>query len=159
MTLQYEQTREDATAACAMMTGKIKWYLIILWFLVVMLNFSGVLASIREGDTAGASARMLPAIFLGVFFLFLAWLQPRLAARKIILRPIDWRLSDEGVQIRTSVAATDIRWEAYLKYKEGKKVFLLYVQKGQAQFIPKRVLSESETVELRNLISAHVKKA
>jgi hypothetical protein len=159
MTLQYEQTREDVAAASAMMTGKIKWYLLIFWFLLTIGNIPETRALIREGNMVAASARMLPAVLLGLLFLFLVWLQPRLAGRKIILRSVEWRLTDEGVQIRTNVAATDLRWDAYIKYKEGKKVFLLYVQKGQAQLIPKRVLSESETIELRNLISAHVKKA
>ena len=142
-----------------MMTGKVKWYLLILWFVLTIGDTLEARALIKDGDMAGASARMLPAVLVGLLFLFLVWLQPRLAARKAILRSVEWRITDEGVQIRTNVAATDIRWEAYLKYKEGKKIFLLYVQKGQAQMIPKRVLSESETIELRNLISAHVKKA
>ena len=159
MTLQYEQKREDVAAASAMMTSKMKWYFLICWLAVAIPNLLGIPASIREGGTVAVSARVLPLVFLGLVLLFLAWLQPRLAARKIILRPVEWRLSDDGIHIQSSVASADIRWEAFLKYREGKKVFLLYVQKGQAQFIPKRVLSEVEIIELRTLIGAHVKKA
>jgi hypothetical protein len=159
MTLQYEQKREDVAAASAMMTGKVKWYLLICWLVVAIPNLLGIPASIREGGAVAVSARVLPLILMGLLFSFLVWLQPRLAARRIILRAVEWRLSDDGIHVQSNVASADFRWEAFLKYREGKKVFLLYVQKGQAQFIPKRALSEVEIVEFRTLIGAHVKKA
>ena len=96
---------------------------------------------------------------LGLFFLFLVWLQPRLAARKAILRIVEWRFSDEGVHIQSDVASSDILWKAFIRFREGSKVLLLYTQKGQANFIPKRAMDSSQLDELRNLINAHVTKA
>ncbi|HEY5331224.1 MAG TPA: YcxB family protein [Acidobacteriaceae bacterium] len=93
---------------------------------------------------------------LGLFFLFLIWLQPRLTARKAILRTVEWRFSDEGIHIQSDVASSDILWKAFIRFREGPKVLLLYTQKGQANFIPKRALDASQLDELRTLIGAHV---
>jgi YcxB-like protein len=79
-------------------------------------------------------------------------------AWRTILRTVDWKLADEGVEIQSEVSSTRIRWEAFIKSREDRKVFLLYVQKNSAQFIPKRVLSAEQLSELRDIVSRHVKK-
>ena len=102
--------------------------------------------------------RRISNTLLGAFFLFLAWLLPRAMTWRTILRTVEWKLTDEGVEIQSEVSSTRIRWEAFIKSREDQKVFLLYVQKNSAQFIPKRVLSAEQLGELRDIVSRHVKK-
>ena len=75
----------------------------------------------------------------------------------MILREVSWTLSDVGVHLASSVSTTDLRWEAFLRYRETPKVFLLFVQKGMAQFIPKRVLTTEQADDLRMLLGNHIK--
>jgi len=164
MILQYEQKREDVAAAVTLIGNKLKFFLLGCWLVVAFVEVPAITTSMASGDTflqsLGANVGSLIVLALaGLFFLFLRWFQIWFAARRAILRPVEWRFSDEGIHVETPVASADIRWEAFIKFREDRKVLLLYVQKGQAQFIPKRVLNEPQLAELRELIMAHVKKA
>jgi hypothetical protein len=159
MTLAYEQKREDVVAAVSMMSQRLKWTFLGCFLFVVLVAIPNVWRATSSGSAHDVVVAVFPSAILIFLLLFLLWLQPRLAARKIILRAVEWRITDEAVHIQSEVASSEMHWNAYVKYREGKRVFLLYVQKGQAQFIPKRVLSEAQTEELRNLIAAHVRKA
>ena len=164
MTLQYEQRREDVEAASRMISGKLKFFLCGCWLVLVIANVPTIRASMESGQTFFESLHtnagsLSIVIAVGIFFLFLYWLQPKLAARRMILRSVEWRLSNEGVHVQSEVASSDLSWKAFIKFREGRKVFLLYVQKGQGQFIPKRILSEAQLIDLRDILSAHIKKA
>jgi hypothetical protein len=163
MVLRYEQKREDVAAASRLMTYKTRYFLIGLWLFVLVTNIPDIRRSIAHGGTLRDALNQdaglfLTLVLLGAFFLFLAWLLPRAMAWRTILRTVDWKLADEGVEIQSEVSSTRIRWEAFIKSREDRKVFLLYVQKNSAQFIPKRVLSAEQLSELRDIVSRHVKK-
>jgi hypothetical protein len=160
MTVSFEQKRADVVAASSMMMKKVKLTLLGCWLVIAALDVPGIYRDVALGGLSAMLREENIAIFtlilLGLFFLFLIWLQPRLAARKAILRTVEWRFSDEGVHIQSDVASSDILWKAFIRFREGPKVLLLYVQKGQANFIPKRALDASQLDELRTLIRAHV---
>jgi hypothetical protein len=164
MTISYQQTREDVMAATRLLCTRLKYFLLGCWVLVLMIAIPSIREAIKAGalSTPGIIQNMVaifPFMFLSLFLLFLYWLQPRLAARRTILRAVEWNLSDSGVHLKSEVSSAEIQWPAFIKFREDKKILLMYVQKGQAQFIPKRVLGESQLDELRALVSAHVPKA
>jgi len=163
MVLRYEQKKEDVAAASRLMTYKTRYFLIGLWLLVLVMDIQDIRRSIARGgplrDVLNHDGGLfLTLVLLGAFFLFLAWLLPRAMTWRTILRTVEWKLTDEGVEIQSEVSSTRIRWEAFIKSREDQKVFLLYVQKNSAQFIPKRVLSAEQLGELRDIVSRHVKK-
>jgi hypothetical protein len=160
MTVTFEQKRADVVAASSMMMKKVKLFLVGCWLVIAAMDVPGFYRDLRS-DGFFAMLReegiaIFTLILLGLFFLFLTWLQPRLAARKAILRTVEWRFSDAGVHLQSDVASSDILWKAFIRFREGPKVLLLYTQKGQANFIPKRALDASQLDELRRLIHAHV---
>ena len=162
MTIQFEPTSKDARTAARQLSGVVRYYLLILWGLVAVWDVYMIHKSMQEGYGFGESFRYdggMTLIVLGAFFAVLLWLLPFLAARRIPLRPQEWNLNEERVQIQTPVASVELRWDAYLKYRETPKLFLLYPQRNVAHFIPKRVLTAQQIDELRNLIVSHVKKA
>jgi hypothetical protein len=163
MTVTFEQKRADVIAASSMMMKKTKFFLVCCWLIAAAMDVPSIYRDLTSNGFSAMLREESVAIFtlglLGLFFLFLVWLQPRLAARKAILRIVEWRFSDEGVHIQSDVASSDILWKAFIRFREGSKVLLLYTQKGQANFIPKRALDPSQLDELRNLINAHVTKA
>lgn len=160
MTVSFEQKRADVVAASSMMMKKVKLFLVVCWLVIAALDVPGFYRDLKSDGFSAMLHEEGIAIFtlilLGLFFLFLKWLQPRLAARRAILRTVEWRFSDEGVQIQSDVASSDILWKAFIRFREGSKVLLLYTQKGQANFIPKRVLDASQLDELRTIIRSHV---
>jgi hypothetical protein len=156
MTISYQITRRDFVDAFVAMSRKAYWFLFVFWLLLAMsslwMNLQVFHGSPRQRFTV-----FVPVAICGPIFLLIAWVSPRYKARRMILREVTWTLSDEGVHLASSVSTTDLRWEAFLKYRETRKEFLLFVQKGMAQFIPKRVLTTEQANDLRTLLASHVK--
>lgn len=157
MTFSYQNTRRDFVDACIAMSRKTYWFLFGLWLLLAIFSTWMNGSEMLRGSSSQRIAAFLPLGGCGLFFLLTAWISPRYRARRMMLREVSWTLSDEGVHLASSVSTTDLRWEAFLKYRENRKVFLLFVQKGMAQFIPKRVLTTAQIDCLRMLLADHVK--
>jgi len=157
MTIRYELQRQDVQAAVRSMT-KGTWIRWVIFLVPGLMTVIVVVSSIMSGNWDGIRQVAPVAVVVSIFFVGLVWLQPLLLAKKFILRPVEWQLSPEGVRIITDVSTGDLRWQAFTKYVETDKVFLLYIQKGQAQFIPKRAIPPEELAQLRELLAAQVKK-
>jgi hypothetical protein len=158
MTISFEQKREDVIAASSMMMKKTKLFAASGWLVIALLEviFRSMTSNFSSATLREDSGSIVTLALLGLFFLFIIWLHPRLIARRAILRTVEWRFSDEGVHIHSDVASSEILWKAFIKFREGSKVLLLFTQKGQANFIPKRVIDASQLDELRNILRAHV---
>jgi len=162
MTIRFEPTRKDVRAAARRLSVIVRYLFLVLWCIVAAFIGYAIHKSMQEGYGFAESFRYdggVTLILLAIFFAFLIWLQPLLYARSIVLRPQEWNLTDERVKIQTPVGSTEIRWEAYIKYRETPKLFLLYPQRNLAHFIPKRILTTQQADELRSLITSHIKKA
>ena len=161
MTIQFEPTSKDARTAARQLSSVVRYYLVILWGLVAVWDAYMIHKSMQEGYSFAESFRYdgsVTLIVLGAFFALLLWFLPFLTARRTPLRPQEWNLNEERVQIQTPVASVELHWDAYLKYRETPKLFLLYPQRNIAHFIPKRSLSAQQIDELRNLIASHTSK-
>lgn len=151
--------RRDVAQACSAMSTKSRWYLLALWLFLVIFTAGLNGREIMHGSMSDRIAVLVPLIVAAMIFVALSWFAPVLRARKMILRDVVWTFGEDRVEQITDVSQAQLKWTAFLKYRETSKLFLLYIQKSQAQFIPKRVLSEEQMTELRVLLSAHVKKA
>jgi len=161
MTIKFEPTRKDVRTASRSLSVIVRYLFLFFWAIVAAFIGYAIHNFMQEGYSFAESFRYgggVTLIVLAVFFVLLAWLQPFLATRRTILRPQEWRLTDERVQIQTPVGSTEIHWEAYVKYRETRELFLLYLQRNLAQFIPKRVLTAQQIEEVRSLIASHIKK-
>jgi hypothetical protein len=159
VTVSYQITRKDYTQACVAMCSKTRWYLFWGWCLLFVFCAWLNWRELRYGPTADRIAALVPLAGCAVVFVALAVAAPHIRARRGILRPVTWIFTDDNVQQTTDVSSATLRWEAFIRSRETRDVFLLFVQKGMAQFVPKRALSSEQEIELRCLIAAHVKKA
>lgn len=139
------------------MARKVYWFLFGFWLLLAVFFAWMNGTEVRHASAFQRLYMLLPLGICGVVFLLMAWISPHYRARRVILREVSWTVSDEGVHLTSSVSSSDLKWEAFLKYRETPKLFLLFVQKGMAQFIPKRALTAEQTDNLRLLLASHLK--
>jgi len=77
--------------------------------------------------------------------------------RKDLQRPCAFLAEDQGLQFSTSDASGIKAWSDYVKWKEGKHCFLLYMSDRLYQVIPKRFLGSEEAVsEFREIVRRKV---
>ncbi len=62
-------------------------------------------------------------------------------------------LTLENLKFKTPTIDSTIKWTLYNKYYETSKTFILKYGKGMHTIIPKRVLSDQEQIELRDLLN------
>jgi len=73
--------------------------------------------------------------------------------RKDLQRPCIYRPSDTGLGAETEGAAGVKPWTDYLKWKEGRSVFLLYMSDDMYQIVPKHFFSsEDDLLKFKNLL-------
>jgi hypothetical protein len=161
MTLNFELTRQDiADYIKAVFFQKIKWWhLTIVGAVVIFYAGEKVHDSMKGGDFTSVWITISPILALVYIFSFMVWRVPSNAYKKMIIRPMEWRFSQERVHLQSPVASSEIEWNAFINYRETDRLFLLYVQSNVAHIIPKRALLEWQIEELRNLLSSHIKKA
>jgi hypothetical protein len=77
--------------------------------------------------------------------------------RKDFQRETSYRASESGVSIENENLKGIKPWSDYLKWKEGRKVFLLYLSDNMFQIVPKRFFgTESELAGFRALLEKAV---
>jgi len=77
--------------------------------------------------------------------------------RKDLQRPCAFLPSESGLGVETEGSRGVKPWSDYLKWKEGKSVFLLYMSDHMYQVIPKHFFSSPDEVNsFRNLLEQKV---
>ena len=101
---------------------------------------------------------------LGLPILFI-FVMPLLAARRILRQPrvkegVRYQFSEEGIHVETSVAKSDLSWNAILKVKEIKSAFMLFTNPNIAHALPKSCVENPQDVPtLRELFRTYIKKS
>lgn len=129
------------------------WSGVGLWF--------GVLRSWGDESMGDALLNALPWLFLGAFFLGLMPLLHRAQARTALetdpslngtqLRTVD----DVGLHVTGAGYAPSLPWSELVRAVETAHFFLFFQDTRLMHYIPKRVLTDIQRDELRNLIQAH----
>jgi hypothetical protein len=77
--------------------------------------------------------------------------------RKDLQRPCTFVPSEAGLRVETEGSGGVKPWSDYLKWKEGKSTFLLYMSDNMYQAIPKRFFSSTEEIDrFRDLVKVKV---
>lgn len=80
--------------------------------------------------------------------------------RKDLQRETAFVASEAGLAASNEYAQGSKPWADFLKWKEGKHVFLLYLSDGMYQIVPKRFFSsDSDMDEFRRLLGKYVPRA
>ena len=72
--------------------------------------------------------------------------------------PCEVALGEDAVRIQAPFVTAEWKWAAFHHARETSRFFLLYFSKSQAQFIPKRALSQGQAERIRALIARQVAK-
>jgi len=118
---------------------------------------------IRLMDPA-KTRQLIPSwIFLGAVLLLMGLLRSGMLQRmqfhrlKAPHQLIRFEAGDGGVVYRTSQSESTTKWEAFEKWQESKKSFLLYVQPKLFFVVPKRVLDLGQVTALRELLAGRIR--
>jgi hypothetical protein len=65
-------------------------------------------------------------------------------------------ISDEGIHIITPFSDSLVKWNAFVRYLEGKDIFTLCVSEGNFFIFPKRAFAQGEDAEFRSLLQRKV---
>jgi hypothetical protein len=64
--------------------------------------------------------------------------------------------SDEGAEVVNYLSRMFVKWEVFSHYVESSEVFLLYTDRDQYVYVPKRVMTPDQVVSFRELMSRQV---
>lgn len=106
-------------------------------------------------------------VFLGIVsFIFLSY--PYLLLRfysdyqlkktPILQSIITYEIDEDGIRCDSEISKEEIKWGAYVRARNNKKILLLYINHKMFHFIPKRVVSSENWQELLKLVDNKVKK-
>jgi hypothetical protein len=72
----------------------------------------------------------------------------------------NYRFSDGGIHVKSSVAEADIQWKAFREVVETRTAFLLFPASNLAHTLPLRCFGSGATIQAaRGLFRANVPKA
>ena len=81
------------------------------------------------------------------------------AQRKDLRQQITFAPQESGLHITTAALSATKPWSDYLKWKEGRAVFLLYMSDRTFTVVPKRFfVSSAEEQSFRELVSRNVRR-
>ena len=91
---------------------------------------------------ADPKAWILPGILAYLAFVAFVWVPGKVrrsySQRKDFQHEIRMMVTSAGIEARTEQGYSEKPWSDYLKWKEGKSVFLLYLSDQLFQIVPKR---------------------
>lgn len=99
----------------------------------------------------------LPILVVFVLPLLTAW---KVVTDERIKRGINYRFSDAGIHVESSIATADLKWAAIRNVRETRKAFLLLPGPSVAHTLPMRCFAnETEIAAMRELLRANVPMA
>jgi hypothetical protein len=125
---------------------------------IVLSVFVLVTGDMRQG---GWEAWAVPAFILYVTLVFGIGIPYKCRRsyrqRKDLQRPCMFTASEEGLQFSAEGITGMKKWSDYVKWKEGRHCFLLYMSDSLYQLLPKRFLqSETEVAAFREMLQRNV---
>ena len=117
------------------------------------------LFSALAGQRASSIALLWGPLFFAVFAPYLFYVAPYFSARALLRRnpnaskSAHWNFFRDRIEAKGPVSDTALQWSAFIKIRETREQFLLYVQEQFANVLPKRCFSTvSEVEEFRELV-------
>ena len=67
-------------------------------------------------------------------------------------------ISEGGVLYKNEVSQSEVKWEAFVKFRETRNLFMLFSGGRLFHIVPKRAFSETGVDEFRELLQRHLSK-
>jgi hypothetical protein len=101
---------------------------------------------------------MLAALVAAFRFLYIPN-RAQMIHRRLALRPYTLTYNDDLITWKSETGSGGYPWNAFVKWREGKRVFLLYRNRTRFQVIPKAAFGDSGAVDaFRALLTAKIGK-
>lgn len=151
---EYRRARNEllGPARWAAPLGGITLAVVALWL--------GVFRFRGDATLGDALLNVLPWVLLGAFFASLLSLLSRARARKALVDdptlngPQVRTVDESGLHVAGAGYAPTRTWSELARAKETSNFFFFFEDDRVSHYLPKRVLSDVERDELRNLIQA-----
>jgi hypothetical protein len=156
MELRYTVTDDDVLEVLRS-SSRPRWALVLFALLLVIMVAFGIFL-IDFDIVVGGTLFLVASLALGVK----VYVAEPIRIRRAMRRRSHIRgenvlvLNDDGVESTFATGKTQLQWRAYSKYNETTQFFVLHLSSTQSTFIPKRVMSPQQMVELRTMLSAQI---
>lgn len=134
---------------------------IIIFSLIILaifgLNFSN--AEYNTKEIFKSASIWFVAVFVFIIIRSYFRLKNAFYSNKKIQEEIVYTFTDEKVQTKGETFDGDFTWNTVHRVKETKDWFLIYQSKTTMNMVPKKYFSQSEIIELRNIIEKNNVKA
>ena len=78
--------------------------------------------------------------------------------QKLIKEPMEIDIQDLGIKLSSPSVNANLTWDNFIKWKEGKKLFILYQTDTLMNILPKRNFdTENDIIKFRQLLNANIK--
>ena len=164
MQTSYTLTEKDLREAFRVhrdRTSFRKWLFRVFPIMSLLFFACGVMQSVIHPGEEKLST-YVPVLGVGVLWAIGLWGGPRYTANKqfsnhkVMQLPHKLGWDDEGLHSTCEVSSGDTEWNALLKWREGKSVFLLYFSPESFLVIPKRALTGEVLVDFREHLKGKI---
>ena len=163
MILEYKYTFSEyfeGVRNASWATRMLSWFGPIMLVLapgLILLNY--LLGGSEESRLSVLNYLLLFGItlFWALIPLLQAWLTWR--GNPHVKEEILSEVSDDGVRMKTSMTDSLSKWESFIKTRETRNLFLLYLSKHMVYMFPKRAFQDGDQIqEFRNLLQQKIAK-
>ncbi len=158
MNIEFQRTVDDykeaITAQQKRPLGR-KVSFALLWCVIYVVG-SAALVSLGVKQALAMMAVAACTLIPSLIFLAIRpyWLRRDFLRHPNFARPVQMRIDDGGLHSESEVWSERTKWDAYVKFSETEKLFLLYLGARSVEVIPKRAFSSEQTDEFRRLVRA-----
>jgi len=159
MNLTIQLTAEDYVQATRLHMRPrpfLKW---VGYFLVLLaVSVSGV----SFGFAVAGRDSFFPSFFIMAMLAYLWFVFVVLHSRRVrkifsqqksMQVPYSWNVTDEGIHAKSEISEERLPWNHFIRWKEGKSLFIIYQSDVIMRMIPKRCFASSEQMgEFRQLL-------
>jgi hypothetical protein len=161
-TFEYDPAEHYSASQAVFRRGTARYLRWGFVALAIVLLWWNVVRHWNDASLSMVLASALPYVLLGAFWLFYFPYAQRRAARKLpevdasVRGPQTRGVDVDGFHTRGNGVSLDVPWHAMVRGEETDRFFLFFYAKQLAYYIPKRVLSPSETGDVRGLMREHL---
>lgn len=131
------------------------WRFVLLPILLLPLPF----ALIFHWPPGMLPAYLIVLTAVGIFSLLMQplrrWMNARALADVPHMRQVTYRFGDAGIRLSTPVTSAEIAWAAVQQVVETDDMFLIFLGRRFAYYVPRRVVGD-RAASLRSALRAHL---
>lgn len=127
-------------------------------YALIVLGLLFALA-LGKGNPTALGVWVLMGFWLsGIYYWYIPWASRRYFRQYESMRLVQrYEANDSGLQIRGEHGEARLEWGDFVRWKEGRQEFLLYVNSRQYLIFPKRCFrSENDMLEFRRLAQSGI---